>query len=91
MYNHNMRLFYLRYKRFLIPTQPHSNTGEISIARSALIWSVIAVAVAVAGYYLVPDLDVCPSVKEDFDDMEVAYLSSPVEGGAAKLSKKQKA
>jgi hypothetical protein len=66
---------------------PNSNTArfnEISIARSALIWSVIAVAVA--GYYLVPDLDVCPPVKEDFDDIEVAYLSSPVEGGAPKLS-----
>ena len=52
-----------------------------------MIWSVIAVAVAVASYYLVPELDVCPSVKEDFDDMEGAYLSSMVEGGTAKLSK----
>ena len=50
-------------------------------------WSVIAVAVAVAGNYLVPGLDVCPSVKEDFDDMEVAYLSSMVEGSTAKLLK----
>ena len=48
-------------------------------------WSFIAVAVA--GYYLVPGLDVCPSVKEDFDDMEVAYHSSMVEGGVATLSK----
>ena len=41
---------------------------------------------AVSAYRLVPSLDVCPPVQEDFDSLEVTLPSSSIESGDPTLS-----
>ena len=47
-------------------------------------------AVAVFAYLGGPGLDVCPPVQENLDDLEVAFLSSSVEGSTSILSETQR-